>query len=151
MESRRPGRAIPLYLVHAVLVVLFLLPFAWTLSSSLKPRGDIPVFPPQLIPPHPTLENYAQLWSLEDGIFRRYFLNSVVSSVGTLVLVAAVSTLAGYGFAQLRFRGREPIFVLLLSALMIPFQALLLPLFTLIRNLGLLNSYQGLILIFATF
>jgi multiple sugar transport system permease protein len=141
----------PLYLIHLALVVLFLVPLVWSLSTSLKLPRDIMVYPPTLVPPNPTFDNYLEIWTTRDGIFRRYFVNSVVVSLGAAGLVAAVSTLAGYGFAILSFRAKNVLFVLIIAAILIPFQALLVPLFQLMRDLRLLNTYQGLIIIYATF
>jgi multiple sugar transport system permease protein len=150
MLQGRRSRA-PLYVVHVVLVALFLIPLLWTLSTSLKTPRDIMVYPPALIPANPTLANYLEIWTTRDGIFRRYFVNSVIVSAGAAAVVAAVSTLAGYGFAILTFKGKNVIFLMIIAAILIPFQALLIPLFQLMRDLGLLNTYQGLIIIYATF
>ncbi len=141
----------PLYLIHAVLVTLFLIPLFWSLSTSLKTPRDIMVYPPAIVPTNPTLDNYREIWTTRDGIFRRYFLNSVIVSAGAAAVVAAVSTLAGYGFAILTFKGKNVLFVMIIAAILIPFQALLIPLFQLMRDLALLNTYQGLIIIYATF
>jgi multiple sugar transport system permease protein len=132
-------------------VVFFLLPFVWAFSTSLKLPADIAVYPPRLLPAPVTFGNYLELWEFGGGIFKRFFINSVIVSVGTTLVVVGVSMLAGYGFAILDFHGKEVIFVLLLTALLIPFQALLVPLFALMRDLRLLNTYACLIIIYATF
>lgn len=142
---------IPIYLVHVVLVTLFVIPLLWALSTSLKTPREIMVYPPVVVPTNPTFEHYVEIWTARDGIFRRYFVNSVIVTTGAAALVAAVSTLAGYGFAILSFKGKNLLFVLIISAILIPFQALLVPLFQLMRDLNLLNTYVGLIIIYATF
>lgn len=142
---------IPIYLVHLVLVSLFLVPLLWSVSTSLKTPREIMVYPPVLAPTNPTFEHYVEIWTARDGIFRRYFLNSVIVTAGAAALVAVVSTLAGYGFAILSFKFKNLLFVLIISAILIPFQALLVPLFQLMRDLALLNTYAGLIIIYATF
>lgn len=139
------------YVLLIALAIIFLLPFVWAFSTSLKLPANIQVYPPTLIPDPVTFSNYQELWQFGDGIFLRFFVNSVVVSGGTTLLVLIVSTLAGYGFAILDFRGKEILFVLLLSALLIPFQALLIPLFALMRDLKLLNTYTCLVIIYATF
>lgn len=144
-------RELGLYALNIFLVLIFLLPLVWTFSTSLKQPQNVQVYPPKLVPSPVTFQNYTELWETDDGIFRRFFMNSVVVSVGTTLLVAFASTLAGYGFAILSFHGKEIIFVIMISALLIPFQALLIPLFQLIRDLKLLNTYRALILIYSTF
>lgn len=139
------------YALLIALAIIFLLPFVWAFSTSLKLPANIQVYPPTLIPDPITFSNYQELWQFGDGIFLRFFVNSVIVSGGTTLLVLIVSTLAGYGFAILDFRGKEILFVLLLSALLIPFQALLIPLFALMRDLKLLNTYTCLVIIYATF
>ncbi|MDZ7802331.1 MAG: carbohydrate ABC transporter permease [Trueperaceae bacterium] len=148
---RTRAKNLPLYLLHVLLAILFLAPLVWAVSTSLKHPGDIMVYPPTLLPSDATLTNYLDIWTVREGIFRRYFLNSVIVSVGTAGLVALVSVLAGYGFAVLRFRAKEFLFVAIVAAMLIPFQALLVPLFQLVRTLGLLNTYAGLIIIYTTF
>lgn len=140
-----------LYILNIALTLFFLAPLLWAISTSLKSPQDIMVYPPNLIPSSPTWANYLELWQARGGMFRRFFLNSVIVSTGTALSVVALSTLAGYGFAILKFRAKEIIFVLLLSAILVPFQALLVPLFQLIRDLELLNTYRGLIIIYTTF
>ncbi len=136
---------------NIVLSMLFLLPFIWTLATSVKIPNNIQVYPPQLVPRPITTENYEYLWDLNDGIFRRFFVNSVLVSFGTMGLVVVASTLAGYSFVWHHFAGKEIVFVLLLAAILIPFQALLVPLFQLMRDLKLLNTYWALIFIYSTF
>ena len=118
-------------------------PLLWMLSASLMPAGQSNVFPPPWVPAAPTLANYRELFArLGVG---RYLANSlVVATAGTgLSLLFNVS--AGYAFAKLAFAGRDRIFQWLLAALVIPAQVAMLPLFLLLRALGLVNSYGGVI------
>ena len=123
--------------------VVTLFPLFWMVSTSLMPPGESTTFPPPLLPTHATLGNYRELFA-HAGL-GRYLANSVLlATVATLVsLVFNVS--AGYAFAKLRFAGRDRIFKLLLGALVIPGQVAMVPLFLLLKHMGLVNSYGGVI------
>ena len=134
-------------LVHAALIVLTLLslaPLLWMLSVSFMPAGGASRFPPPLLPDVPTLDNYRAL-------FQRigmggYFLNSVLVSSAITLLSLMINAMAGYAFAKLRFAGRERIFKALLAALVIPSQVTMLPLFLMLKEMGLVNSYAGVVI-----
>jgi putative chitobiose transport system permease protein len=133
----RPGRplraAASVLFWYAVLVLMALItvfPLAWIVLTSLKGPGD-PIFsvPPQLVPGDPTLANYAKvLDTLPVGSF---FINSILVSVSVTVLSALVCALAAYPLAKMRFRGREPVFYLLLATLIVPVQLTYIPSFVL--------------------
>ena len=127
-----------------VLAVLSLAPLAWMLSVSFMARGEASHFPPPLLPATPTLDNYRELFQ-RTGIGRN-FANSLLVAGAITLLSLLVNTLAGYAFAKLRFRGRERIFQLLLAALVVPAQVAMLPLFLLMKQLGLVNTYWGVII-----
>ena len=127
-----------------VLALLSLAPLAWMLSVSFMPRGEAAQFPPPLLPSAPTLENYRELFA-RTGM-ARYFANSLLVALSITGLSLLVNTMAGYAFAKLRFRGRERLFQWLLAALVVPAQVAMLPLFLLMKQLGLVNSYWGVIL-----
>ncbi|HVX80918.1 MAG TPA: carbohydrate ABC transporter permease [Devosiaceae bacterium] len=138
------------WLVFALLLVGALLmcgPFIWMLSTSLKPMADVFQFPPQLWPSHPQPQNYLRIFSTIP--FGRAIANSLIVATGVTLLQLIVCSLAAYAFACLRFRGREILFLVYLSALMVPSQVTLIPNFILVRNLGWIDSYQGLILPYA--
>jgi len=140
-----------LYPINVVVAALFLLPLLWTLSTSLKRPQDISSYPPKWIPPVFTLEHYRAIWTAGNGVFSSYFVNSVILTVCTALLVVLFGALAGYGFAKLQIPFRGVIFVVILTALMVPFHTLLIPLFNLMRTLNLLNTHAALILIYTTF
>jgi len=123
------------------LAVLSLAPLLWMLAVSLMQPGEAAAFPPPLWPKSPTLHNYSELFSRMG--MGRYLLNSFL--VSTLVTVVAVllNTLAGYAFAKLDFAGRESVFRLLLAALVIPAQVSMMPLFLMLKQMGLINTYAG--------
>lgn len=126
------------------LAVLSLAPLLWMLSVSFMPRGGASHFPPPLLPSAPTLDSYRALFATT-GIGRN-FANSLLVSAAITALSLLVNTMAGYAFAKLRFAGRERIFQLLLAALVVPAQVAMLPLFLLMKQLGLVNSYWGVII-----
>ena len=129
---------------HAVRIAgaaLTVAPLLWMVSASLMPAGQANSSPPPLLPSRVTVEPYVQLFSHLD--LARAFGNSLlVSSVGTLC-VLITSSMAGYAFAKLQFPGREALFRLLLTAMLVPAQVGMLPLFLTLKTMGLVNSYAG--------
>jgi multiple sugar transport system permease protein len=124
-----------------LLAAFALFPLLWMLSVSLMAPGEASRFPPPLLPADPGLSAYRSLFATT-GI-GRYFLNSLlVATLGTMLSLAFNAT-AGYAFAKLRFRGRDRIFQLLLAALVIPAQVTMLPLFLMLKEIGLINSFAG--------
>ncbi|MNK57074.1 L-arabinose transport system permease protein AraQ [compost metagenome] len=127
------------------LAVLTVGPFLWLLVTALKGGGEnIFAYPPSLWPAQPTLDNFRQVW--EAVPFGRYFFNSVLVAVVAVALNLILASLAAFPLARMRFRGREPFFVMILATMMIPLPVIMIPLFILSQRLGLLNSYSGLIL-----
>jgi multiple sugar transport system permease protein len=133
-------------LLHALLVagvVLTLAPLLWMLSASLMPTGEASVYPPRLLPSAITFEHYVDLFSRLN--LARYFLNSLAIASAITLLSLLINSLAGYAFAKLPFAGRDRIFRALLSALVVPAQVAMLPLFLMLKQLGLINSWWGVI------
>ena len=135
------------WLVNGALLALAavsLMPLLWMLSVSFMPAGEASRFPPPLLPSAATWDNYAEMFG-RTGMARN-FANSLVVSVAITVGSLLFNTLAGYAFAKLRFAGRERVFQGLLAALVVPAQVAMLPLFLLMKQLGLVNSYGGVVL-----
>jgi multiple sugar transport system permease protein len=133
-------------LVYALLVlgsVVTLVPLLWMISASLMPTGEASTFPPPLFPSSVTFQHYGDLFgTLNLG---RYFLNSaLIASVITLISLF-FNSMAGYAFAKFRFKGRKPLFRFLIGGLVIPVQVAMLPLFLLLKEIGLINTYWGVI------
>lgn len=131
--------------IHIALLCLLagfaLFPLLWMVSVSLMQPGEASRFPPPFLPATPGLSAYRALF--ETTGIARYFLNSLfVASLGTLLSLLFNAT-AGYAFAKLRFKGRDRIFQLLLAALVIPAQVTMLPLFLMLKELGLINTFAG--------
>jgi multiple sugar transport system permease protein len=145
--SRAREARVQSILLHAALLVfgaMSLLPLLWMLSASFMATGEASTFPPPLLPHRPTLVHYADLFGrLALG---RYALNSALVAVVTTMCALAINTAAGYGFAKMRFRGRDATFRALAAGLAIPVQVAMLPLFLLIKSLGLVNNYGGVII-----
>ena len=133
-------------IINAALVLLALIalaPLLWMLSASFMPVGAASHLPPPLLPARATLDNYRELFA-RIGI-GHYFINSLIVACAITMLSLLVNTMAGYAFAKLPFRGRERIFAVLLSALVIPAQVTMLPLFLIMKQLHLVNSYGGVV------
>lgn len=122
-------------------------PFVWMLSTSVKSGSEIFAFPPRLLSSHPQFGNYGRIFEVIP--FARLMFNSLVVSLSVTALQLLVCSMAAYAFARLRFRGRDVLFLLYLSALMVPSQVTLIPNFILVRSLGWIDSYAALILPFA--
>ncbi len=125
------------------IAIVSLAPLAWMLSVSFMPMGEAARFPPPLLPSAATLDNYRELFA-RTGIARN-FANSLLVSGAITGLSLLVNTMAGYAFAKLQFAGRERVFQVLLAALVIPAQVAMLPLFLLMKELGLVNTYAGVV------
>ncbi|MGQ9888414.1 MAG: carbohydrate ABC transporter permease [Aggregatilineales bacterium] len=131
------------YLVLLVVAGMMVVPFMWMVSTSLKAPGTEFSYPPQILPTQFNLTNYQTLFN--NLPFGRYFLNTVFITVATVAGQLVICSLAAYGFARLNFMGRDTIFVLYLTTMMIPFQITLIPLYLIVSQLGWVNTYQGLI------
>jgi multiple sugar transport system permease protein len=127
-----------------VVLLFFLAPFLWALLTALKPADEVFSTPPKPIGSRIAWHNFADAWNFLP--FGRFMVNGLVVSVLGTVVVIVSSTLAAYAFARLRFRGRERIFLLYLSTLMIPQEVLVVPMFILMQQLGWVNSYAALVL-----
>ena len=125
----------------ALLAALTLFPLAWMVCASLMAPGEASTYPPPVLPASATLENYRVLFA-EHGLVRQAFNSLLISLLATLLsLIFNLS--AGYAFAKLRFWGRERIFRLLLGAMVIPAQITMMPLFFMLKRMGLVNSTPG--------
>jgi multiple sugar transport system permease protein len=140
------GYRITMYLVLCVLVVVYAGPIVWMLLSSMKNLRQFFAYPPVFFPVPMRFENYAEVFRLFP--LARYIINTVfIAGVITVAQLFSTST-AGFAFAALNFKGKKTIFLVFLAGMMVPFTVVLIPLFTLIRNLGLVDTYWGLIVPF---
>ncbi|MFD1362149.1 carbohydrate ABC transporter permease [Lentibacillus salinarum] len=129
-----------------ILLTLFMLgPFLWLVSTALKSGGEnIFQYPPKLIPEQLTFTNFVKV--MDTFPFWRYLFNSVVVTVFTVFFNVLFCSLAAYPLARMNFKGKNVIFILILSTMMIPFQLLMIPIYIMSLNLGLSNTYAGMIL-----
>jgi len=120
-----------------------LFPLLWMLSVSVMAPGEASAYPPPFLPAHATLENYRELFARAE--MGRYVINSLLLTIAVTAVSLVLNVAAGYAFAKLTFAGRDRIFRLMLAALVIPSQVAMVPLFLLLKHLGLVNSYGGVI------
>jgi multiple sugar transport system permease protein len=138
------------YVVAACVALLFASPLLFGLIDSLKSPVEAVQIPPTYFPRHPTLGNYTGLNIGGLGI-DRFFLNSVLISVATVICTVIIAGLAAYGFARYSFRGSRVVFLVMLGAIMVPFQVLMVPMYTVLNRLSLTNSLIGVVLVITTF
>jgi len=142
--SRLSPRAILIYVVLVLGLILTAAPLVWMVSASLMPAGEATTYPPRLLPSRVTFEHYAALFTRLD--LARYLVNSTLIAAAITAISILINSLAGYAFAKLRFQGRDAIFRSLVAALVIPVQVTMLPLFLLLKEMGLINTYMGVII-----
>jgi len=137
-------KTVLMYGLLSAIALIMLLPLLWLVSTSFKgPMENLFQFPPQFFPESPTFANFAKVW--ETSPFGRYFFNSTLIAIVTVALNLLLCSLAAYPLARLNFKGRELLFSLVVSTILIPFQIVMIPLYILTVRLGLTNSYIGVI------
>ena len=144
--AQRPPGTWWIYLLLTLGILLMVGPFLWMLLGSLKPQAEFLVSPPNFLPQAPTIDNYDRLFSQLD--FPRFFFNSSLVALVVTVGNVLFCPMLGYALAKLQWRGKGLIMGLVLATLMVPAGITLIPNFVLMRNLGLVNTYPGLILPF---
>ena len=134
-----------IYGLLGAIALVMLFPLIWLISTSLKsPTENIFQFPPQLVPQEPTFQNFITVW--QTNPFGQYLFNSTLVAVLTVGLNLLFCSLAAYPLARLDFRGRDMVFAAVVSTIMIPFQIVMIPLYILTVQMGLRNTYLGVIL-----
>lgn len=136
----KTGKFLP-YLILIIGAIVMIFPFIWMLSTSLKAPMDI--FNLNIIPDRPTLANYIQI--LEESMFIKWFLNSIIIAVITTISVIFFDTLVGYIIAKFDFFGKKLLFILILSTLMVPVEMLIIPWYMMSSELGWTDSYWGIL------
>lgn len=145
MNIKKSNRQIfIIYGLLTAIAILTLFPLLWLISTALKsPTENLLQSPPQLLPSQPTLDNFTRVW--QSLPFGQYLYNSIFVSFLTVILNLLFCSLAAYPLARLSFVGRNGIFIAIVSTIMIPFQIVMIPLYILTVQLGLTNSYLGMI------
>lgn len=132
---------------HAVLIcasVIIGLPFFWMISTSFKSDVEVGLFPPVWIPAELLWENYARVWTAAP--FEMFYLNSVVTTLAGLILEVIIGAMSAYAFARIEFPHRDALFLVVLATMMIPGEMALVPNYLTLRNLGWINTYQGIVI-----
>lgn len=144
LKQKRWWELVLMYALLGGIAIAMLLPLLWLISTAFKSGAEnIFEFPPRFFPQEPTFSNFVEVW--QTNPFGRYFFNSTLIAVVTVVLNLLFCSLAAYPLARLSFRGRELIFSLIVATILIPFQIVMIPLYILTVRLGLTNSYLGVI------
>ncbi|MCF8435567.1 MAG: carbohydrate ABC transporter permease [Ignavibacteriales bacterium] len=136
-------KKILLYLLAFLVGAASLMPFLWMVSASFMPSGSANTYPPKFLPDAIDFSHYISLFSRID--LTRNLLNSLVISIGVTFFSLFFNSLTGYAFAKLRFAGKESIFKVMLSSMIIPGQVTMLPVFLMLKNMGLINTYWAII------
>lgn len=133
-----------LYLLLLLTGMATLAPFLWMLSASFMYDGHASVYPPRFFPDHFTFSQYLNLFSrLNVG---KYFFNSLFLAITITFISLFLNSMAGYAFAKYRFKGKNLLFNMLLSSMIIPAQVTMLPLFLMLKTMGLINTYLAIII-----
>ncbi|AFZ25111.1 carbohydrate ABC transporter membrane protein 2, CUT1 family [Cylindrospermum stagnale PCC 7417] len=133
-----------LYLLLTIYALITLIPFLWAISASFKPLSEIVSGTPNFLPQNFTLDNYRQIF-LQQPLFWRWLFNSLAIALSVTILNLLLNSMAGYALARLRFAGKRFWFFLILAVLAVPAQITLIPTFLILKAIGWLNSYQGMI------
>jgi len=138
-------RKIIMTLIMSAFALLMIVPFIWMISTSFKSPADVFVYPIQWIPSSLNWEHHIKVWTGNDS-FVTYYLNSLKISLISTAGAVFLSSFAAYGFARIQFKGREPLFLLYLSMMMVPPQVLFVPKFLMFEWAGIYNTHWALIL-----
>ncbi|MBD2610692.1 MAG: carbohydrate ABC transporter permease [Nostoc sp. ZfuVER08] len=143
-SKKSRSQTLLMYTLLGAIALVMLFPLLWLISTALKSSTEnILQSPPQLLPASPTLDNFSRVW--QSLPFGQYLYNSTLVSVLTVGLNLLFCALAAYPLARLSFAGRDWIFIAVVSTIMIPFQIVMIPLYILTVQLGLRNTYLGMI------
>jgi multiple sugar transport system permease protein len=132
---------------HAGLVLvalIFLFPFFWMVSNAVRSNAEVLAIPVRILPHQFEWDNFAKAWTQLP--FGRFFINSLFIATSVTAITVVVSCLSGYAFARLKFPGREALLMAYLGTLMVPAIMLIIPLFLIVNSLGMVNTFQGVIL-----
>ena len=127
------------YILLMILTVIFIGPFYWLCSTALKTISDLAAFPPQFWPAHLEWVNFLQALTIQN--FAAYAANSCILAVTYSTLITLSSALVGFGFARLKGRGKRPLFLIMLSTLMLPQIITIIPTYVIFARLGLIDTY----------
>ncbi|MEY2978681.1 MAG: carbohydrate ABC transporter permease [Prochlorotrichaceae cyanobacterium] len=144
-RSRLLIRSLAIYSLLTIVAIVMLLPLLWLTTTAFKSASEnVFAFPPQFLPQHPTLANFVTVW--REHPFGRYFWNSIFVATLAVSCNFLFCALAAYPLARAHFPGKDLLFSLIIATIMIPFQIVMIPLYILTVQLGLRNTYLGIVL-----
>jgi multiple sugar transport system permease protein len=143
-KNKKMDRILTLYLPLFMMLSFTMFPIYWTINTALKPEGDIVKRPLQYLPANPTVENFVYSWT--NIGFATFFKNSLIVGISTVIVVLICSTLSGYALARYQFKGKRSFLLMLLCTQFIPRSMMIIPLFIIFKNLGLISSPLALII-----
>lgn len=144
---KRAWNTAGLLALHAVLAagaLIMVMPFIWMVSTAFKPKSEVLSKTPNFIPAHPTLSNFTGVFHAAP--FGRYFINSMIMSVTSTVVIVLTSAIAGYVLAKFTFPGRTALFAVILATAVVPFEIYMIPLYLSMNKLKLINTMQGMVI-----
>ncbi|MFZ7947074.1 MULTISPECIES: carbohydrate ABC transporter permease [Bacillaceae] len=140
----RSVRRSTFYIGMTAFCLIWIYPFLWMVSASFKTQGEFFKNGLSLIPEHFTFENIIRAWN--EANFEQYFLNSVVITVGTIIIVLLSTATCGYVLGRYSFRGKKIVYALLIASMFVPTEFAIIPIYDLIKSMGLMNTRFGVIL-----
>ena len=152
MKTKKGGKAVTVILV--IIVCIFaLFPFIWMISTSFKTNSEIYTAAPTFVPKHPTMDGYTSMFTTETATFnfKQWAANSIFVAFLTTIFSMIIAVLGGYGISRYRFKGRGALSYIVLTTQVLPGSLLMIPLYIIMSNLGLLNTKIGLMLAYVTF
>ncbi|AEF80253.1 carbohydrate ABC transporter permease [Leadbettera azotonutricia] len=132
-----------IYLALIIMGIIMVFPFLWMLTTSLKPASEVFLYPPKLFPQNWQFKNYIALWNAAP--FGQFYINNIIVSIAITVGQLITCSLGAYAFSRLKFKGRDKLFLLYLATLMIPFQVTMIPIYSIIKTLKLINTLKAII------
>lgn len=137
-----------IYLLYACVFLLFIIPIYWVTITSFKQPSDMFAYPPQWIVLKPTLEHYKKV--LFETMMPLGFLNSIIISGASVVIAGILSSLAAYGFSRYKFKANKPLLLFLIITKMLPASVLIIPLYVMMNNFGMLDTFRGTIAVYVS-
>lgn len=142
MTKNFARKALIIYLFYILTTIFWGIPVTWLFLASIDPEASAYI----RIPPNPSLQNFIDIFTNYDTL--RYLVNSLIVSTSTMILTTALASMAGYSLSRSKFRGKSMLLLSLLLLQIVPGSALMVPLYSLMRTLGLRNTYIGLVLVY---
>lgn len=143
--NAKTWRLVGYHLILALIAFVMVVPFVWTLSTSLKgPNEAVFSFPPKFIPQSPTFGNFSVVWNTLP--IARYFINSLILAFFGVALPIVFCSMAAFPLARMNFRGKQLVFIIIIGTMMIPGEVTMIPIYLILNRLGLMGSYAGIIL-----